>query len=254
MEHQSTRSTNLTTGEFIAKCSDMMIPLTGSMAYFSVVPLDEDETERLVYDPATAIPPRALKLIPRLRLVLVPYLESTAESDAAGTGLRIAFQAPDISSKRYVAFEQRNGANYLFIAVRDEGLFDAHIVFFETLADRLIAEGGDEFVAPFNRLVEAELRSRANGELNERAWRAKQAVRTHPGDRAGKRRLKEQYLRQALKDTLTLYMHGLCCDLDVEGGPKQLPAQFIRKRLLLLKDQLPPPKGVALFPEELPDY
>ena len=254
MEHLSAHSTNLTTGEFIAKCSDMMIPLTGSMAYFSVVPLDEDETERLVFDPATAIPPRALELIPRLRLVLVPYLESTAEPVAAGTGLCIAFQAPEASSKRYAAFEQRNGANYLFIAVRDEELFDAHILLYETLADRLIAEGGDEFVAPFNRLVEAELRSRANGEVNETAWRAKQTMRTYRGDGAGRKSLKERYLRQAFKDTLTLYMHGLCCDLDVEAGPKQLPTRYLRKRLLLLKDQLPPPEGVALFPEELPSY
>ena len=254
MEHLSTHSTNLTTAEFIAKCSDMMIPLTGSMAYFSVVPLDERETERLVFDPAAAIPPRVLELIPKLRLVLVPFLESTTETDPAGAGLRIAFQAPEAGSKRFTAFEHCDGANYLFIAVRDEELFDAHILLYEALAERVIAEGGDEFLAPFNRLVDAELRSRANGEVNERAWRAKQAVRIHRGDRSGRRPLLEQYLRQACQDTLTLYLHGLCCDLDVEPGPKQLATRYVRKRLLLLRDQLPPPKGVALFPEELPDH
>ena len=61
----------------------------------------------------------------------------------------------------------------------------------------------------------------------------------------------ERYRRQALEDTLALYLHGLCCDIDIEVGPKQLPSKHVRKRLLALKEQLPPPDGVALFPEDL---
>ena len=30
------------------------------------------------------------------------------------------------------------------------------------------------------------------------------------------------YLRQSMTDTLTLYLHGLCCDIDIEAGPRQL--------------------------------
>jgi hypothetical protein len=62
----------------------------------------------------------------------------------------------------------------------------------------------------------------------------------------------QDYARESMVDTLTLYLHGLCCDIDVEAGPRQLPSGRIRKRLELLRALLPPPKGVAVFPEELP--
>jgi alkanesulfonate monooxygenase SsuD/methylene tetrahydromethanopterin reductase-like flavin-dependent oxidoreductase (luciferase family) len=57
---------------------------------------------------------------------------------------------------------------------------------------------------------------------------------------------------RAMIDTLTLYLHGLCCDLDVEAGPRQLPSRFLRRRLELLQGLFPPPSGIAVFPEELP--
>jgi hypothetical protein len=62
----------------------------------------------------------------------------------------------------------------------------------------------------------------------------------------------QDYSRESMIDTLTLYLHGLCCDIDVEAGPRQLPSGRIRKRLDLLRSMLPPPKGIAVFPDELP--
>jgi hypothetical protein len=52
-------------------------------------------------------------------------------------------------------------------------------------------------------------------------------------------------------DTLTLYLHGICCDIDVDTGPRQLPSRFMRRRLMLLEELFPPPKGYAVFPEQL---
>ena len=253
MQHLSTESTSLATAEFIAKCSDMMIPLRGSLAYFSVVPLDERESERLIFDPTSAFPPRVSEIIPKLRLVLVPYLESSSGPDDAETGVRIAFQPPADSARRYAEFEKCNGASYLFIAVRDEELFDAHILLYRTLAGKLIDRAGPELAQPFYDQVDSELDARAHGEVHELAWRCKQDLLSYSGDRAGRLAALADYRRQALEDTLTLYLHGLCCDLELEPGPKQLASKYIRKRLLLLKDQLPPPDGVALFPEELSD-
>ncbi len=253
MEHISTESTSLTTAEFIAKCSDMMIPLPGSLAYFSVVPLDEKESERLVFDPTSAFPPRVSKIIPKLRLVLVPYLEADPGQREAGTGVRIAFQPPADSARKYAEFETWNGAHYLFIAVRDEELFDAHILLYRTLAQKLVDLAGDNFAEPFYDLIDSELGARTHGEVHEKAWRFKQELLSFKGDRPARLAMQAKYRKQALEDTLTLYLHGLCCDLELEAGPKQLASKYIRKRLLLLKAQLPPPEGVALFPEELPD-
>jgi hypothetical protein len=54
-----------------------------------------------------------------------------------------------------------------------------------------------------------------------------------------------------MRDTLTLFLHGICCDIDVEPGPRQLASRFIRKRLELFKGAFPPPEGYALFPEQV---
>ena len=58
------------------------------------------------------------------------------------------------------------------------------------------------------------------------------------------------YVRQSFIDTLTLYLHGICCDIDVETGPRQLPSRHLRKRLDLLKSSIRLPAGYSVFPED----
>ena len=91
----------------------------------------------------------------------------------------------------------------------------------------------------------------AHGEVDEIAWRMK--VELEDKDRDGVRPTKRfrEYVRQSFIDTLTLYMHGICCDIDVETGPRQLPSNLLRKRLKFLKEQYPAPQGYAVFPEDL---
>ena len=64
-------------------------------------------------------------------------------------------------------------------------------------------------------------------------------------------KLFREYARQAFEDTLTLYLHGACCDIDVETGPRQMPSRYLRRRLELLIALFPPPEGYAVLPEQL---
>lgn len=252
MQPDSSETARLTTAEFVAQCRDTMIPLAGSLAYFSIIPIDEKETERLVLDPTSAFPPRLSEIIPNLRLVLVPYLESGASGEEGGPGNMIVFQPPKDGNKCLAVFETSKGENFLFLAIRDEDLFDAHVLLYRNLAEKVISSAGDEFTASFYSMVNGELSHRARGEVYETAWRLKKELLSYQGAATGKAEILARYQRQALEDTLTLYLHGLCCDIDVDAGPKQLPSKLIRNRLQLLKEQLPPPEGIALFPEELP--
>jgi hypothetical protein len=47
-----------------------------------------------------------------------------------------------------------------------------------------------------------------------------------------------------------LYLHGICCDIDVETGPRQIASRYLRLRLQLLESLFPPPAGYRVFPEE----
>ncbi len=244
-------STELTTSEFIAQCRGMMIPVGDSVAYFSVLPLDEQESERLVFEPLSSLPPKVLEILPMLRLVLVPYLAADPNPKQDQLGSRIAFDEPAGESRRFAAFESSEGENFVFVAVREEGLFDAHIVLYSTLSIEIVNRVGAAIGDPFNKLLDSELDSNARGEVNELPWELKKELLSLASDADTRPEVFDNYRREALEQTLTLYLHGLCCDIDVDNGPKQLASSYIRKRLVLLKEQLPPPKGVALFPEEL---
>jgi hypothetical protein len=90
--------------------------------------------------------------------------------------------------------------------------------------------------------------------VDEPSWRLKQGLRrSKNGTAASAAAVKNfrAYARQSFIDTLTLYLHGICCDIDVDTGPRQLPSRFLRKRLMALEELFPPPAGYAVFPEQL---
>jgi hypothetical protein len=84
------------------------------------------------------------------------------------------------------------------------------------------------------RLLRDELNTDVHGEVDEASWRWKQTLRRSKS--AANNRNFGKYARQSFIDTLTLYLHGICCDIDVDTGPRQLPSRYLRKRLLLLEE------------------
>jgi len=107
----------------------------------------------------------------------------------------------------------------------------------------------DDVETRYIRVLRDELSADVHGEVDEPSWRLKQAMRRSQNVRNGK--AFREYARQSFADTLTLYLHGICCDIDVDTGPRQLPSRYLRKRLLLLEELFAPPPGYAVFPEQL---
>ena len=98
----------------------------------------------------------------------------------------------------------------------------------------------------------------ARGTQRRRAWRSGRAelaaeteLRRSGSARRERGKAFSEYARQSFIDTLTLYLHGICCDIDVDTGPRQLPSRYLRRRLMLLEELFPPPKGYVVFPEHL---
>jgi hypothetical protein len=103
----------------------------------------------------------------------------------------------------------------------------------------------------FFGLLRGELRNNTAGEVDQLGWELKQTLRRRQSKSVRESKLFREYARQALIDTLTLYLHGICCDIDVEAGPRQLPSRYLRKRLELLYEFFPPPERYAVFPEQV---
>jgi len=139
----------------------------------------------------------------------------------------------------------------LVLATKEEDVANYHYTFYNALAalvgDTWQSAGRESF---YQQLRE-ELSAEVHGEVDERSWHLKQSLVRRQANIRKETKLFRDYARQAFEDTLTLYLHGTCCDIDVETGPRQMPSRYLRKRLELLLSLYPPPEGYAVFPEQL---
>ena len=260
--------TNVSVESFAAQCAGQMVPLSNSVSYFAALPLKDDDLRRLLFDPIAAVPPTISSTLPRLRIVLVPYLEKT-EVRANGDGSRpsqnnskrtneearpletVSFERPAQARRLLSAVTELAGETFLFLGVKDEEVADYHYTFYVNIAELIARRSGAPALDRFYELLSSEVKNDIHGEIDEKSWRMKEQLIRRQSDPNRDTKLRQSYFRQALEDTLTLYLHGLCCDIDVETGPRQLASRHIRRRLQLLREIWPPPTGFALFPEEL---
>jgi hypothetical protein len=223
-----------------------MLPLNNTYSYFAALPLEEGQIEQYVQEPIAALPPSLGELLPKVRLILVPYLERGSKG-----GDLVAFEKPAENRQIAATSFELGSEIFFFLAVKDEEVADYHYTFYNGIASLLSYRLTENQRERFSRLLREELAAEAHGEVEEKSWRLKQQLLRRQSNLLRDTKLQREYIRQAFEDTATLYLHGLCCDIDVETGPRQLPTRYLRKRLELLRQLFPPPEGFALFPEEL---
>ena len=135
--------------------------------------------------------------------------------------------------------------------IKDLEVADYHYQFYNFLAMLMAERWSQEVQDRFFRTIREELSAEVHGEVDEKSWHLKQALLRRQSNARKETKLFRDYARQAFEDTLTLYLHGTCCDIDVETGPRQMPSRYLRRRLELLLALFPPPEGYAVLPEQL---
>jgi len=259
--------TKVSVESFAAQCGGQMVPLSNSISYFAALPLKDDELRRLLFDPVAAVPPSVSETIPKLCIVLVPYLEkaggrentdgaepqnnSGRPKNEANPLEMVTYERPGQNRRLLSAVTELDGEIFLFLGVKDEEVADYHYTFYVNIAELMARRSDSPAPQRFFELLRSELKNNTHGEIDEKSWRMKEQLVRRQSDLSRDTKLRQGYFRQALEDTLTLYLHGLCCDIDVDSGPRQLASRHIRRRLELLRELWPPPAGFALFPEEL---
>ena len=239
--------TRLTVEEIARRFSGEMIPVTGKFSYFSTVPIAEDDLKQYLNDPIAAISPGIIAALPKVGLILAPYLE---KGNGKG-GDAVTFERP--AETRYLAVARRDVEDMTILALGIKGIevADYHYQLYSSLASLLAEHWPQEAQDRFFRTIREELSADVHGEIDERSWHLKQALQRRQTNVRKETKLFREYARQAFEDTLTLYLHGTCCDIDVETGPRQMPSRYIRRRLELLISLFPPPEGYAVLPEQL---
>ena len=244
----------ITVEDIATRSRGEMIPLSNTFSYFCAsVPMSEEDLKEYLEEPVAALPPSIAGALPKISILLVPYLER-------GDGHEKRKAAPPAAD--YVSIERPpegrispytqlklGEETVLAFALKDQEVAEYHYRFYHLLASLMAEHWSDDVETRYIRVLRDELSADIHGEVDEPSWRLKQAMRRSQNVRNGK--AFREYARQSFADTLTLYLHGICCDIDVDTGPRQLPSRYLRKRLLLLEELFAPPQGYAVFPEQL---
>ena len=238
----------LTVEDLATRFRGEMIPVSSTFRYFSMMPIADEDLRQYLNDPIGAISPALASSLPQVGIILTPYLE---RGNGKKEGDLVTSDRP--ADSRYIPSSrgQLGDMVVLALSVKEVEVADYHYQFYNALAavvaDRWPAEAQERFY----RTIREELSSEVHGEVDEKSWHLKQALLRRQSNVRKETKLFREYARQAFEDTLTLYLHGTCCDIDVETGPRQMASRYLRRRLELLLSIYPPPEGYAVLPEHL---
>lgn len=273
----------ITPDEFLARIRTDLIPLDARFSYFLAgSSFTEEDQREYLHDPVAALPESLAELLPKVSILLVPYLETGAARSkpepvkngvngeskprsrerkvepAAKTnghadteGVQILFDRPAEGRSIPWASMRMDGSVLLLFGVEDMEVADYHYHLYHELARIAVDRLDEERLRDYNGMLREELINHVNGEVDDQSWTLKQALRRRQTNMKRETKGFLEYARESFVDTLTLYLHGICCDIDVETGPRQLPSRYLRKRLELIEELFPLPSGYALFPEDI---
>jgi len=249
-------------GQFAERFRAEVIPLSNTFGYFCAsLPMSEEVLKEYLEEPVAALPTNIAGMLPRISILLVPYLERSGDRATAKTkggnaraiekvGEFVVEERPAEGKQSWASEVRFENETVLMFAFKEQDVAEYHYRLYRRLAtlvaDNLPAHPWDGY----KTAIREELNNGVHGEVDEESWQAKQALLRRQNGVKRDTRLFEEYARQSFIDTLTLYLHGICCDIDVETGPRQLPSRHLRKRLNFFKALYPPPDGYAVFPED----
>jgi len=248
-------------GQFAERFKSEVIPLSNTFGYFCAsVPMSEEVLKEYLEEPIAALPPMLTALLPRISILLVPYLERCAERGSrtkrkARAGIErvgdfVVAERPVDDRQSWASQVSFENETVLVFALKEQDVAEYHYRLYRRLAALVADTWSTEASANYKGIIREELTGSVHGEVDDESWQAKQTLLRRQINLKRDSPLFADYVHQSFIDTLTLYLHGICCDIDVETGPRQLPSRCLRKRLNLLKSLYPPPPGYAVFPED----
>ena len=241
----------LSVPQFAERFRGDMIPLGNTFSYFCAdLPWGAEDLRDYLEEPISALPPNISSQLPKVSILLVPYISKSKPNDI------VSMEKPPGDKLAFTTHIKIGAETVLAFGLKGQEVAEYHYRFYNQIAtivaDRSLKPGSSELdLAPFVGLVRDELIGQVHGEVDEDSWRAKQQIVRRAGKLKTDGKPFWTYVRHSFIDTLTLYLHGICCDIDVDAGPRQLPSRFLRKRLLVLREFFPPPHGFAVLPEDM---
>jgi hypothetical protein len=253
-------------GQFAERFRAEVIPLSNTFGYFCAsLPMSEEVLKEYLEEPVAALPTNIASMLPRISILLVPYLERSgdrpsvkAKAKRSGVSARsaekvgefVVDERPEEGKQSWASEVRFENETVLVFAFKEQDVAEYHYRLYRRLATLIADSLPEDSWNGYKANIREELNNIVHGEVDEESWQAKQALLRRQTGVKRDTRLFEEYARQSFIDTLTLYLHGICCDIDIETGPRQLPSRHLRRRLNFFKGLYPPPDGYAVFPED----
>jgi hypothetical protein len=249
-------------GQFAERFRGEAIPLSNTFSYFCAsLPMSEEVVKEYLEEPVAALPPSIAAMLPRISILLVPYLERSGERGVTKSKRKtrpaieklsdfVVAERPAEGKQSWASQVSYENETVLVFALKEQDVAEYHYRLYRRLSALVADTWSTEAATAYKAMIREELTTAVHGELDDDGWQAKQSLIRRQTNVKKDSPLFADYVRQSFIDTLTLYLHGICCDIDVETGPRQLPSRYLRKRLNLLKSLYAPPAGYAVFPED----
>src|SRR5215831_4650170 len=116
--------------ELTSRIRSEMVPLGKVFSYFLVTPIADEDLKQYLEDPIAALPQSICESLPRIGIVLVPYLE---KADGKHGDL-ISFEKPAEHRQIFASRLVRHDNATLAFAVKDEEMADYHYSFYNAVA------------------------------------------------------------------------------------------------------------------------
>jgi hypothetical protein len=191
----------LSVGQFAERFRDAMIPLSNTFSYFCAsVPLSEEDVKEYLEEPIAALPPAISALLPKVSIMLVPYLER-ADGKEKGTIRRDEFvvtEKPPDSRASWATQVRFDKEEVLVFALKDQDVSEYHYRFYHVLATLAADHGSDEALLQYSSLLREEMNARVHGEVDEESWHMKQALLRRETNVRKETKPFRDYVRQSL--------------------------------------------------------
>jgi hypothetical protein len=172
----------LSVRQFAERFRGDMIPLSNTFSYFCAsVPMSVEDLKEYLEEPVAALPPAMLAALPKISILLVPYLERANGAEKKKTGGLaadyISIERPPEGRQSTYTQLRLGEETVLAFALKDQEVAEYHYRFYHQLATVLGEHWTEAVETGYSRVMRDELNSDVHGEVVESSWRIKQALR-----------------------------------------------------------------------------
>src|SRR5579875_1333204 len=171
-------------GQFAERFRGEVIPLSNTFGYFCAsVPMSEEAVKEYLEEPIAALPPSLASVLPRISILLVPYLERCAER---GSGMRrktrpslekvgdfVVAERPAEGKQSWTSQVTYENETVLVFALKEQDVAEYHYRLYRRLAALVAESWSPEAAAGYKGIVREELTSGVHGEVDDDSWQAK---------------------------------------------------------------------------------